>query len=1446
MNKNKPFFGILRALLLLAVCCWQMPSGASTPPQAGTIYRIVSAATGQVMTNNDNGSLDATITLAAANTTSKGQNWTLVSVGSNENVFALINENGGLAADMALESNNPGKLLQWTYQSTNVNQQFLVKAVEGQEDIYQLLYAPDGSMALTAEGTNLYMRRDLTSANTYFKFEDTGRKSSALIAGNNYIIARNADNTQVLSNRKSSDTDSYIYADNHEEGNYGQVWQLREVNATTNTFILVSRFYGLAIDVNLNGKRLPLQWTPTEGYNQNCTFVKVPDLEDVYQLSYTYQGTTYYMMAEANGATSMTTSATNSDTYFKVILTENPPEPERNNWEDETFFEENKEPGHATYMPYPTTAQMKSDKRYELPWLTPESDDVLSLNGLWKLNYVDSPAERPGEEDFWGDNADVSAWDTISVPSCLEMKGYGKPYYINVEYGFTNNPPKITTKNGITNSVGSYRRTFNLPEKWDGKRVFLHFDGIYSAAYVWINGKYVGYTQGANNDAEFDVTGHVRKGENNVCVQVIRWSDGSYLEGQDMWHMSGIHRDVYLFATPDTYIRDHYITSTLKTPNYTSGTMNVALTMNNRSGKAAKKTVKVTLIAPNGSEIESKTTEFIFSEGDTNEQKNDVTFSDLSGLQLWSAETPTLYTVNISQLNEAGTEEQAFSTKHGFRDIAIKDGKVYVNGQAVYFKGSNTQDTHPVHGRSIDVPTMLKDIILMKQANHNTVRTAHYPRQAKMYAMFDYYGLYCMDEADVECHYNWAASGASGITFQKSWEPQYVDRTVRMVYRDRNFPSVIFWSLGNESNSGPNFDATYAATRALDPRPIHYEGATNANDEPTDIWSKMYPTLDYVQSQANNNWRKQPFFMCEYAHAMGQAVGNLQEYWDIIESSKYGIGGCIWDWVDQSIYDAADIKSKELMQNGFHKYKTGLDYGGPNQQNFVNNGLIKADRAWSAKLTEVKKVYQYVKFIGYSAPFKRLTIKNAYNFTNLENFYLKYTILKNGEIVEQGSMDIPATAPGAQRSLTLPFTTEAEEGVELLLNAEVCLKESTSWAEADYVIAAEQLVLEEHDDTLPAVKTEDEALTVEESASAVKVYNSNISMTFTKKGIVSSWTAGGSECVTSTADSPEYSTFRWVENDGPTEPYGSYNTSNGINASSKTFSYVKAEDGTTVTATVTAQGSRCNYTFVYTIYNTGEVDFKATYSPQRVNDLRRIGMAMQLPGQYDQVEFYARGPWSNYVDRKTGSFLGRYTTTVADMYEELAHPQSCGNHEELRNLIIKDSEGKGYMITAEGNVAFSLLNYSDDDFMRARHSYDLPVRTGASKKVYAHFDYYQKGLGNGSCGPGTINKYLTPTSGTYTHTLRFTPLSKLPTGITPVENLSGLSITHTENTLTVKGDIEAGTSFTIYDMGGSKVATAHTAAPAKSTSISIAELPKTVYILVINSAKGTRAHKFVK
>ena len=1349
----RAFFNSFKCVLL-ALCLF-LPVTASALAIGGNTFRLVNMAYDMAVTNGDKGVHNTYLTLGDIDETSPGQEWAFVQMSSDEPVYLVYNATYAQAADMALTSSRPGVLLQWEA-TASANQAFYVEIVDEAQGIVRLLNNGDRDWAVAADYTgSLSLVKEDVGNESLFRLVDLNKKVQLVlpVAGSYYTLT-NVSSGLALNSRGNGTNNAVMYLDEYNaDSNDYFVWQLRRNSSSAEYFQLYSPAHGKALDVALSGTCVPLFWDPNyTNSNQQIYLIAAGNEPGVYQLSAVYRNVRYYLEATGNSL-SMTTSPTVEGSYFKLAYVDAANVPLGNVWEDETFFEDNKEPAHATYMPYSSTDKMKADEKYNFPWLDPQNAEFLSLNGTWKLNWVDAPEKRPGEDEFWGDDVDVSSWNNIKVPSCLEMEGYGDPYYINVNYPFQNNPPYISMKSGLLNSVASYRRNFTLPEGWGDKRVYLHFDGIYSAAFVWMNGEYVGYTQGANNDAEFDVTAFMREGDNNLSVQVFRWSDGSYLEGQDMWHMSGIHRDVYLIAAPHTHVRDHYITSILNAAdNYASGEMNVELWMNNGKKTAEEKSVEVSLIAPDGNVISTQNALFAFAQGES-EKNVIVNFANLSGLLPWTAETPNLYTVEVVQKNASGNQEYVFSTKYGFRHIEIKDGLVYINGERVLFKGANLQDTHPVTGRTVDIATMLTDVKMMKQANMNTVRNSHYPRQAKMYSMFDYYGLYCMDEADVECHFNWENSGSGGITFQESWKAQYIDRTVRMVYRDRNFPSIFSWSLGNESNGGTNFTHTYNAVRALDDRIIHYEGATRAGTTSTDLFSVMYPSISNAMNDANYNYMGQPYFMCEYAHAMGNAVGNLQEYWDIIESSKYGIGGCIWDWVDQSIYDADDIKNGTLEVNGRKKYRTGYDYPGPHQGNFVNNGLVTADRAWSPELTEVKKVYQYVKFLSFDSATKTLLLKNDYDFIDLSQFELVYTILSDGEEVYEGSAELPTVAPGATISVALSYNYEVDATAEQLININICLKNDNSWAKEGHSVAAAQFVLAERAATLPVVSTQGEALTATNVSGQWNIGNDYIKMVFGSTGNLYTWQVGELSLL---VEGPEYSNYRWVENDGATESLNQYGSGSGV--SGKSISVTEDEATGNVVARVTAGGSNCPYTFVYTIYPSGVVELEAEYTPV-VTNLRRVGMSMAFPASFENVEYYARGPWENYSDRKTGSFLGRYTTTVSEMFEHYPKPQSMGNREDMREILLTNAEGLGVKIESEGEVAFSLLHYTDVELKNASHTWEL----SEGGNVYAHFDALQRGLGNGSCGQGTgtLAQYQLPSSGTYSYKLRFTPITEV-------------------------------------------------------------------------------------
>ena len=797
----------------------------------GSVYRIVSSNTGKAVTNNGNINADAQVVMGEYKADDKNQMWALISDGSEGN-YGLYNIGSRKSIDMALESGNPGRLLQWKPNLNNQNQVFNIHSPGIAGSAIQLLCSAKPNLAVTEYSNgDLWMKDELTNTSTYFELQEvvSAEENTIPLPYQTYLIQ--SVNTQyVLSNGGSNENNALIIAEQPKDGAYGQMWKLSipmYQSGGTTWYQLYNSSCGKCIDAALDNKRILLQWTQdtnerNPNWNQMFDILEVEGMEDVYQLKVGQGTSNCYVAINSSHEVYISTDASSSDTYFSFKMVKSEHLPQGLPWQDEKVFEQNKEKGHATYIPYQSTESLRADARYERAWLDPtESTRWMSLNGTWKLkwNVLDENNTMPGEE-FYGNEVDASSWDDIKVPGCLEMQGYGKPYYINVDYAFADNPPYISMRKGMDNSVGSYRRDFHLPESWDNQRILLHFDGIYSAAYVWLNGEYVGYTEGGNMDAEFDITKYVRTGKNNVSVRVIRWSDGSYLEGQDMWHMSGIHRDVYLVAVPKVFVRDHYIKSNLSS-NATSGSVSVQLALDNRDSIATSKNYEVRLIAPDGNVMNTLTERVDFQSTESNKNLN-IVFDNLSNLQPWTSDSPTLYTVEVVQKDADGNEESVHATKYGFCLPTIKNQRFLINGKRVMMKGVNTQDTHPLTGRTIDTETMWKDLVLMKQANVNMVRSSHYPRTPKMNAMMDYLGMYHMDEADVEFHKNWTDGGR--IHTAGSWRAPIVDRIERMVLRDRNYPSIVSWSLGNESNGGSNFNHAYDAARALDPRPIHYEG----------------------------------------------------------------------------------------------------------------------------------------------------------------------------------------------------------------------------------------------------------------------------------------------------------------------------------------------------------------------------------------------------------------------------------------------------------------------------------------------------------------------------------------------------------------------------------------------------------------------------------------------
>ncbi len=1235
-------------------------------------------------------------------------------------------------------------------------------------------------------------------------------KSVTPTTGSYYYICLGSDATKCLS-VASQANDVSINVSTLEEGSTTHKWNAITSKSTTG-YPLHFKSLGsnFAIDMAGTNDTAPLIWESEYNYNNgnesnaNQEWKIVSAGDDTYYLACRPKGASsdYYLVVNSDGTGLDKTTSQASATAFGFIKTDATSGGGGTSsngsfdvsWiSNQSKVSDHKEDAHATFIPYASVEQMKADtKHYAEPWQQPDESkaEYINLNGTWKFKYVPGTSSGPGSSEFQAKDYNDSGWDDIRVPLSWEMANYGKPVYTNVGYPFQDNAPNANvgwTQYGVTdhNATGFYRRTITIPETWKDKRVFVHFDGVYSAAVVWVNGKYVGYSQDSNTDAEFDITDFVTTGDNQLSVRVYRWCDGSYLEGQDMWHLSGIHRDVYLVATPKVFVSDHYISSTLNN-NATSGSMSVKLTVDNRNNTSATKTLQVSLLDADGKEIATGKQTY---SGTATAEKT-VTLSGLSSLHPWSAEDPYLYTVVVSQKDENGAEEMTFSTKYGFKTVIISGTQLLVNGKRIFVKGVNTQDTHPEYGRAIDMETMLKDIKMMKQANVNTIRTSHYPRQPKMYAMMDAFGMYCVNEANVECH------GNQGLASNSDWQTAITDREVRMVKRDRNHPSVLFWSLGNECGAASDFSSAKTEMKKYDnSRPIFYCNE-DYNVSYSDLHSNMYPTVYPIgdkegTSSKSNGYNGKPYFICEYAHAMGQAIGNLKEYWDVIESSTGIIGGCIWDWVDQSVYDPARLVNGEKKdKNGFNYWISGYDcnsvytYWSPAigfQGNFLNNGIVTPDRTWTGKLSEVKKVYQYVKFTQPTADSKSVKIENKYAFMPIssDNFEIGYRVMKDGYLVENGKLESFTTIDaGSYATVNLPIQTSASDDAEYLVNVELRVKKPTkanvadwtSWAEEGYSIADAQFSLSKQDTSngtangtdgtmgfpvLPSYTSAGGSLSV--SGNTVTGTDNNgkkYSIVFDSSGKMTSWTYEGKSLISA---GPDFNSNRKVDNDGDSKNISFIN--------STTTSIISAlkENGNNATMSVEGSATGCSYTTDYTFYPDGTVDMKVTFTPS--GTLARIGLGMQFAAGFENVEFYARGPRSNYSDRKTGSYLGRFTTTVDDMVDEMIHPQTFGDHEDLRELILTNkTAGVQLGVKVGGRASFSLSHYDETDWCKTnyslwnskRHWYDL----SRNPQVYAHFDYMQRGLGNNSCGgDACLDDYLCPTSGNHTYTLRFKPQS---------------------------------------------------------------------------------------
>ncbi|MBN1806198.1 MAG: DUF4981 domain-containing protein [Sedimentisphaerales bacterium] len=1021
----------------------------------------------------------------------------------------------------------------------------------------------------------------------------------------------------------------------------------------------------------------------------------------------------------------------------------------KSDWENPDVVGINKEPGHCTLMPY-------SDIETALKADHENSPFYRSLNGNWKFNWVIKPADRP--LDFYKPDYDVGTWKLIPVPSNWQMHGYGKPIYLNITYPFPVNPPYIPHD---YNPVGSYRRQFTLPDEWKNRRIFVHFDGVKSAFYLWINGIKVGYSEDSMTPAEFNITEFLKPGENIIAVEVYRWSDGSYLEDQDMWRLSGIYRNVYLFAAPNVHIRDFFVRTDLDN-DYKDATLMIRPKISNYTGKDLDGwIISVQLYDPNNNPVLNepliKDVSSIINE--KYPQRDNVGFpllqTGISNPKKWSAEFPNLYTLLLSLNDDRGNTIEIESCRIGFRKVEIKEGQLLVNGKSIKLFGVNRHEHDPDHGRAVPVNRMIQDIKMLKQCNINAVRTSHYPDDPAWYELCDQYGIYLIDEANLESH------GLGGyFSNLADWHNPFVARAIRMVERDKNHPSVIIWSLGNESGCGPNHAAMSSWIKEYDPtRPIHYEGAAgNPVDYPfVDMISRMYARIPEIIGLATNQNDNRPMVLCEYAHAMGNSVGNLKEYWDAIRKHKRLIGGFIWDWADQGL--------RKKNDEGQEFWAYGGDYGdNPNDGNFCCNGLVQPNRNPNPSLFEVKKVYQRIHVIPVDVLAGKFHIHNEYDFLNLDFTDIKCELSADGQIIQRGTLPKLALAPDGKRELQLNFKKpELKPDTEYWIKISFALAENNSWAKRGHIVAWDQFKVPFEVPSAPAVDLKSmPSLALNQTTRNITVTGDGFELIFAlESGALESFLFDEKQLISS----PMIPSF-WrvpIDNDNGNkmpERLGIWRNA----GPDRTVNSVKAEQIEPQVVRITTEanipvGINSIYKCVYTVYGSGDIIIDSDFTPggRMLPDLPRFGLQMQLPAQFNKVTWLGCGPHENYWDRKTGAAVGLYQRNINEFIHRYVRPQENGNRSDVRWIALTDPNSMGLVAIGMPTIDVSAWPFTMKALEEAKHIHEPPV----GDTITLNLDYKQMGVGgDDSWGARTHPEYTLPADKPYQYRFRLMPYKK--------------------------------------------------------------------------------------
>lgn len=989
-------------------------------------------------------------------------------------------------------------------------------------------------------------------------------------------------------------------------------------------------------------------------------------------------------------------------------------------WQDPQVNAINREPMHSYFIPYISEDLALEQAKKPVPEcfrLNVKGERRITLNGIWNFRWYKNPKEC--NDDFLHFKYSYDKWAKIKVPGSWELQGFDTPIYTDVRYPFPANPPYVPDD---YNPVGVYQRYFSIPESWEGMDVFIDFEGVESAFYCWLNGKLIGYSEDSRLPAHFDISHLLKKGENNLIVKVFRYSDGSYLEGQDYWKYSGIERNVYVYARPKSRVKDFHLISSL-TNKYQDGEFDVKLYLNQpKKGQR----IDVSLY-----DNENKMAHFqyeIVSPFDTL-----ISFTEIfPDIHKWSAESPYLYNMVVTMRNENSEILESFFHPFGFRKIEIRNGVFLLNNKPIQFKGVNRHEHDPVNGRTITIESMVDDIVLMKQFNINAVRCSHYPNNPEWYMLCDRLGIYLIDEANLESH-GMEYHPDQTLANYPDWEKPFIERVSRMVKRDRNFTSILIWSLGNESGYGQNFETAYHWTKSFDiTRPVQYEGART--EGLSDIYCPMYARIWHLRRYVHER-QDRPLIMCEYAHAMGNSVGNLQDYWDVIYKYDQLQGGFIWDWVDQT------FTMKDDKGNDIWAYGGDLGYVGvPNDSNFCANGLVAADRSFHPHIWEVKKVYQNILFEPVPFSSNQLKVTNRFDFISLSDYYYRWLIEADGEMIQQGEGVFPEIAPGESQYIDLPIKALPLDNKEYFLKIEALTKRQTFVLPRNHIVAMEQWQLhnkyESQEIAILHESKNESQLQIEEDTNRIIVSGNNFYLVFQlATGEMSSLVYGGKEMIKESL-TPNF----W-------RPLTDNDVANGT--LSRCGIWKNAGKEIKLIDINYTNDTRCSNVFVATKYHmpkldamlqieysvsfSGKIDISMHFIPgsKPLPEIPRFGMHMVIPSEYEIFSWFGRGPHENYADRKTSAAVGLYKSLVWDEFHPYVRPQETGNKCDVRWFALQNKEGSGILIVGENYLNASAWNFTQDDIDYVPFNVERKHGGSVCKKdlIWINIDDLQMGVG---------------------------------------------------------------------------------------------------------------------